>query len=533
MILRNGMCKFMFKDLSNDMDIVYAIKLKLKPLPYKRYAELDKMGALDYVERFVIEHGGLIEYQEMFCIIYNTSRTTTVAESFVHSCQMEMQVYTFGRTYKEEFVMEIRKLHHAYIPPYTVKVKNDEAGGDFQTEIIPKNKDLIGALRLQLEDTKSLDVVHVDRRLSSKFKGFDGSQKRPLVVDLDSPLACPVVNISSNEIEEFDSESNNLSLHTGFEVNKYKWYTDNDFVYICVDEYETYLDLIRPAFEFSMGVDIVISVICVSLSLLALIITLFSYAIHADLRRTLPGKNLMSLCGALVLAQSLYIVANFTGLQAGSTTCQFVGMSVHFSWLLTFFSMSACTFHMFRVLTRTRLSSESSGVGRFLGYFSYSIFCSLLFIGINIIISEQVYGHIGYGQHACYISSQYLLYFTFGLPLALVIISNVGMIITVIVKIRQTGSVSRNVQNQRNNIIIFAKLSTITGATWIFGFAYLWTDIAFSSYLFIVLNASQGLFICFAFVVNRRVFTMHKELVSGSKRSGGSSSVTKNTTQSC
>jgi len=90
------------------------------------------------------------------------------------------------------------------------------------------------------------------------------------------------------------------------------------------------------------------------------------------------------------------------------------------------------------------------------------------------------------------------MYFTFCLPLAIVIISNLGMLVAVVFKIKQTRSVSRNVKNKRNTMIIVAKLSTITGATWIFGFIYLWTDIKLFSYLFIVLNASQGLFLCFA-----------------------------------
>jgi hypothetical protein len=61
-------------------------------------------------------------------------------------------------------------------------------------------------------------------------------------------------------------------------------------------------------------------------------------------------------------------------------------------------------------------------------------------------------------------------------------------------------------------LLIFAKLSTITGATWIFGLLYAWTNMVVFSYMFIVLNAGQGVFIMFAFIFNRRVFQMIKQV---------------------
>ena len=366
---------------------------------------------------------------------------------------------------------------------------------------------------------------------------FESWRGEELLVKLWSPLSCPMVNMSKSENTAADLTANNLTLIDGFVIGPDVWYADDDFLYICVDEYKMYLKHVKSnknENEYVLGVEVILSIICVSISIFALIITLFSYVIHSDLRRTLPGKNLMLLCGSLLLAQSFYLIANFTGLQSGTISCQLLGISVHFFWLLTFFSMSVCTFHMFHVFSRTRLSSESSGLKRYLLYLLYSMVCSVLFIVINIIASNQMYGHLGYGQHACYVSSQTLLYFTFCLPLALVIISNSVMFVAVVYKIKQTRSVSRNVQNERNNIVIFAKLSTITGATWIFGFIYLWTDIEVFSYLFISLNASQGLFLCFAFVANRRVLTMYKQLSTSLKHSKGSSTVShKTVTSSC
>lgn len=53
---------------------------------------------------------------------------------------------------------------------------------------------------------------------------------------------------------------------------------------------------------------------------------------------------------------------------------------------------------------------------------------------------------------------------------------------------------------------------------------YTWTDVVAFSYVFIVLNASQGMFLLVAFVTNKRVLNMYRELVT---KSSASSSIGK------
>ena len=54
----------------------------------------------------------------------------------------------------------------------------------------------------------------------------------------------------------------------------------------------------------------------------------------------------------------------------------------------------------------------------------------------------------------------------------------------------------------------YARLSTLIGVTWIFGFINLLIRHDILEYLFIVLNASQGVFIMIAFVLNKRVCSL-------------------------
>jgi hypothetical protein len=211
-----------------------------------------------------------------------------------------------------------------------------------------------------------------------------------------------------------------------------------------------------------------------------------------------------------MFAQVLYLVGSVGGLDVGTTGCKIVGLFVHFLWLVALFWMNVCTFHIFRVLARTQVVSQQSGVKRIFVYHILTTIMAAVFVSINISVSYSTLGNFGYGETVCYISTQKMVIYTFCIPVAFVVISNLSMFTFVVVKIKKSPSVQKSVQNERNDLIVFTKLSTITGLTWIFGILNIWLEHVVLSYLFIVLNAAQGVFIMFAFVVNSRVFELFK-----------------------
>lgn len=66
-------------------------------------------------------------------------------------------------------------------------------------------------------------------------------------------------------------------------------------------------------------------------------------------------------------------------------------------------------------------------------------------------------------------------------------------------------------------LIIYIKITCITGITWIFGFVYQWTLIDVLSYIFIILNASQGMFIFLSFGCKSIVRSRLREILFGQK----------------
>jgi integrin beta 3 len=92
--------------------------------------------------------------------------------------------------------------------------------------------------------------------------------------------------------------------------------------------------------------------------------------------------------------------------------------------------------------------------------------------------------------------------YLFALPVAAIVLLNIILFIRVILQMRNTSKVQIDT-NRQQFFHIYAKLSTLTGCAWMFGFCSYFFTIAALDYMFIILNASQGLFLFFAFVANK------------------------------
>ena len=77
---------------------------------------------------------------------------------------------------------------------------------------------------------------------------------------------------------------------------------------------------------------------------------------------------------------------------------------------------------------------------------------------------------------------------------------------------KSTALVRQNNDGNKRLFLIYVKLTTIMGFTWIFGFAATFADLPVLWYIFVVLNTLQGLFICLAFVFTKNVFKLFREM---------------------
>jgi len=456
--------------------------------------------------------------RQLGCVAYMTTEVV-VNQGDVQSVLYELVLY-FNLLHIDSdfrFVMAMFLDSKFRVPDHEINVyeftANIEDKLGFSDHFIVNSTNLPGPPMMVAPDDDNSSATYLFL-VPSHVHGFCLFDKSSPFINLMHLIDCPLISVSKAEYgwTTLKNKQIRMSKSVSLKTEEF-YYLSKESIAVCKMPFEAYIQTISKPNKLSP--ETILSVVCIGLSLLCLCLSVSTYMMLPKLRQNIPGKNTMSLICSLLVAQTLYLVGNLSGLGPNDWSCKILGLFIHYTWLWSMFWMNICTFHMFRVLTRTKLMGDSARWKRFLLYHVYALVLPLVFVAINIGASQDRHESIGYGSIACYIDTQDMIIFTFALPVGLIVVMNLLFFVVVIVKISRSPSVQKNVQNERNDFKIFVKLSTITGITWVFGLIYMFTDVVAFSYLFIVLNASQGAFLFFAFVANRRVAAMLRDQLCG------------------
>ena len=263
----------------------------------------------------------------------------------------------------------------------------------------------------------------------------------------------------------------------------------------------------------------ILSLVCTCISVLCLILTLITYALFKELR-TQPRINTVALVTCLLIAQALFQFGSDQSDSVPEWGYQTIGVLIHFSWLMAMFWMNVCSVHMFMVfITIKKITVHKKSLKQTIIYTAYTILASGIIVVINIVVSlrRPDMNGIGYGGRMCYITDYRMVGYVFALPVGVIVVVNLAHFIAVIIKMWRLPTVNSETKHTRNVFAIYAKLSTLTGITWLFGFSYVFTGVIALEYIFIIFNASQEVFIFLAFVCNKRVVNLHKNLKGRTK----------------
>ncbi|KAL3864649.1 hypothetical protein ACJMK2_006313 [Sinanodonta woodiana] len=341
-------------------------------------------------------------------------------------------------------------------------------------------------------------------------RSFCLQHRADLILILSILIPCTMIELDEQRFDwnytEYGVYIPKLDLHANLTDFNVVPSSDRVALRICTHAYMASQAVKGKAFALQLEATAILSIICTAISILCLLLTLIVYLVFPKLQ-TVPGKNNMLLVINLLIAQAMYLVFVFTPNPTGSI-CKAIGVLLHFFWLCAVFWMNMCTFHMLKVFIRLKKPNlKSSSSMTVVIYTMIVIALSAIFVLTNIIkaLVDSNMTEMGYGPDICYISSGSMVGFTFALPVGFVVVTNLVMFTLVIFKFRSLPNVEMNVKHDRNYTVIIAKLSSLTGITWIFGFLYVWTEEIVLSYFFIILNASLGIFIMASFVVNKRV----------------------------
>nr|XP_034311807.1 G-protein coupled receptor Mth2-like [Crassostrea gigas] len=245
-----------------------------------------------------------------------------------------------------------------------------------------------------------------------------------------------------------------------------------------------------------------ITLILHAISILCLMISFLIYVFKKDLR-TIPGKINMILILSLALTLIIFQLSEFGSLQ--KRACVGFGIVLHYFWLVSFLTMSVSSFHMYRSFQFSNTNSRYH-LNNIQAYMVFITFLPCMIIALNILISWLVLGNgdVGYGNRMCFIDNPYSRLASFIIPLGVMCICSLFFFVKTIISIRNVPKVPGN-QSVRNEFVIFCRLFTITGITWVLQIIDGFLPFSTFSYISSIINSLQGIAIFVAFFLNKRV----------------------------
>ena len=253
------------------------------------------------------------------------------------------------------------------------------------------------------------------------------------------------------------------------------------------------------------------------LSILFLIFLLVTYILFSQLR-TLPGKNLMNFAAALLFFMIFWLPASFSEVRSDKPSCKAMTVLEHYFLMASFVSMSVIAFHTCKVFARS-LPAPKMSVGH-----ERKLFCIYLasvwilpgvFVAICVVLDDQDV-KLGYGEsEICWLTENNAYTYFVTIPIAVMLLFNIIAFAVTAVYLRkhsQNKAARQASGNRRSYLLIYVKLSTLMGFTWLFGLlAIVVTSTTACWYFFVIFTSLQGVFVAVAFVMNKKTFNLYRQ----------------------
>ncbi|XP_071815643.1 uncharacterized protein [Apostichopus japonicus] len=347
---------------------------------------------------------------------------------------------------------------------------------------------------------------------------------------------CPLISLDSNVFLPLENESSVLvyaaNISIQFTPDMYTIQQNGDIQVCNFLEASGTVVTYRFLPQYSQTQSI-LSTVGISLSVIALLLTLISYSVFPTLRTRLANIIIMTLCGCLVVAQLLLIFAGISTLHG--TLCSVISGLGHFFWLTAFSSSSILGFLMnqtFSLRNQTLRGVKPSKKSIFLFILLCFVLPSIISGTLLILYSvdeDGIYGIVYGSNSGCWIGGPKINLYAFGIPVAVSVVINMIFFIHITVSICIQKRSSQRIRKTKEEshlreLVIYSKIFIILGLTWVIGFAAALFDKQWLWYLFIIFTSLQGLFIFLAFTVKSEIWGMWRKRLGMSSDSYISSS---------
>ena len=406
---------------------------------------------------------------------------------------------------------------------------------------------------------------------------------------------CAKITAEVTDYSIFAENNSVLFENEVFNVSQYEYKNDKSHdILICIPDQRTDITQSHLLYSSACGskfgkvvkAEGYLSFILGVISIIVTFAVLITYCLIEKLRN-LPGLNTMNLTLSIFLGELLFITSGVFGSQS-QWLCQMFGITLHYFFLASFFWMNVMSYDVFRTFANKCILARVRNVKKYLPrYAAYAWGSPAVIVGIcSFIDFSGLFQNIriGYGScHSndnigssnisantssseniensrqnlgCWIQEPVASLVAFGLPMVIILTSNAIMFTRTIICIRRTSKLakfktrrsSRSSPNQmtgKDDVILYVRMSTMMGFTWTLGLASSIVSALAGDptdtvcivlhtlgILFVAFNCSQGLFIFFAFVFNRRVGGYYKDLFRGYKECLSHKTITSATSNS-
>ena len=342
----------------------------------------------------------------------------------------------------------------------------------------------------------------------------------PVAPSVGGPrVDCPLLRLNASEYLMLDNRSV-LIMALDEVYMPHQYIFDDGALLICSpylnQTYKVSHNVTRTVFTFKFGrFQRLVTIIGLLISITALAIHFIVYMMLPPLRN-IPGKCLLSLVASLFTAQLLFL-AGSAGTELPEV-CMSLAVAKHYAFLAAFFWMNVMAADICRTFSSSRVMLPADDrSSRFVFYSLYAWLTPAAIVGGSLAIdlldvnaTADFRPH--YGDGLCWITRRWALLIMFALPVALLLAVNTVLFC---VTVKNLCLISREAKrarsNERGQFVLYVKLSTIMGLTWVIGFVASLTDLPVLWYVFVVFNTLQGAFVCFAFVCTKKVFRLLHE----------------------
>ena len=264
---------------------------------------------------------------------------------------------------------------------------------------------------------------------------------------------------------------------------------------VCIDDIKFNFDALKIGPTDSLEKYLTYS--CFGISTVSLFGFLAVFCITPSMQ-TLPVKTISNLVVSLLLAQVVYI--STIGANDDALFCYIAGVVSHYLWVCTYAWSVICAHHMCKVFRSFRKSQIVTSK-RYILYLGLGYITPLLFVSV-FVVGERCNCFpfdVSYGGTICFLNSG--KFYGLDVPIICMLLANLTYFGVIVYSIHMKNTTSNQKVSgaKYSSFLLYIRISTVMGFSWVFGMLAKWTNVYPLWIMFTVIHGLQGTFLFLVF----------------------------------